>query len=68
MDFFQEICDLENLRRAYRHVSANKGGPGVDGIGLDQRIMAKVLGGAATRCGYSCCVGGRSRHTRDVGK
>src|SRR5262249_39946511 len=32
----EEVCRPENLNRAYRRVKANKGGPGVDGMTIDE--------------------------------
>src|SRR6201982_802490 len=31
----EEVCDRENLRRAWKHVRRNKGSPGVDGMTID---------------------------------
>src|SRR3954470_9018833 len=31
----EEVCDRENLERAWKRVQRNKGGPGVDGITID---------------------------------
>jgi RNA-directed DNA polymerase len=32
----EEVCQLDNLNRAYRRVKANKGAPGVDGMTIDE--------------------------------
>ena len=32
----EEVCERENLRKALRRVKANKGGPGVDGMTVDE--------------------------------
>src|ERR1700746_2775967 len=32
----EEVCERENLREALRRVKANKGGPGVDGMTVDE--------------------------------
>lgn len=32
----EEVINRDNLNRAYRHVKANKGAPGVDGVTLDE--------------------------------
>src|SRR3974390_2745717 len=31
----EEVCDRENLQRAWKRVRRNKGGPGVDGMTID---------------------------------
>ena len=31
----EEVCDRENLQRAWQRVRRNKGGPGVDGMTID---------------------------------
>src|SRR6266853_5621039 len=31
----EEVCDRENLERAWKRVRSNKGGPGVDGMAID---------------------------------
>jgi RNA-directed DNA polymerase len=31
----EEVCDRENLQRAWKRVRSNKGGPGVDGMTID---------------------------------
>jgi RNA-directed DNA polymerase len=31
----EEVCKPENLNRAYKRVKANKGAPGIDGMGVD---------------------------------
>src|SRR3954463_11258194 len=31
----EEVCDRENLERAWKRVHRNKGGPGVDGMTID---------------------------------
>jgi len=31
----EEVCDRENLERAWKRVQRNKGGPGVDGMTID---------------------------------
>lgn len=30
------ICSLDNLRRAFRRVAKNKGGPGTDGVTIQE--------------------------------
>ena len=32
----EEVCDRKNLEIAWRHVRKNKGGPGVDGMTIDE--------------------------------
>jgi len=34
----EEVCERENLKRALRRVQANKGGPGVDGMRVDELV------------------------------
>jgi RNA-directed DNA polymerase len=34
----EEVCDSDNLNRAYRRVKANKGAPGVDGMTVDELV------------------------------
>ncbi len=36
MELLEEILDRENLNKAYKHVKANKGAPGVDGVTIDE--------------------------------
>ena len=36
MELLEKILDKENLNKAYKHVKANKGAPGVDGITVDE--------------------------------
>jgi RNA-directed DNA polymerase len=31
----EEVCERENLKRAWQHVCRNKGGPGIDGMTID---------------------------------
>jgi RNA-directed DNA polymerase len=32
----EEVCQVENLRKAYRQVKRNRGGPGIDGMTVDE--------------------------------
>ena len=36
MELLEKILDKENLNKAYKHVKANKGAPGVDGVTVDE--------------------------------
>lgn len=36
MELLEQILDKENLNKAYKHVKANKGAPGVDGVTVDE--------------------------------
>ena len=36
MELLDKILDKENLNKAYKHVKANKGAPGVDGVTVDE--------------------------------
>ena len=36
MELLEKILDKENLNEAYKHVKANKGAPGVDGVTVDE--------------------------------
>lgn len=36
MELLEQILDEENLNKAYKHVKANKGAPGVDGVTVDE--------------------------------
>ena len=36
MELLEEILEKENLNKAYKHVKANKGAPGVDGVTVDE--------------------------------
>ena len=36
MELLEEILERENLNKAYKHVKANKGAPGVDGVTIDE--------------------------------
>ena len=36
MELLEEILDKENLNKAYKHVKANKGAQGVDGVTIDE--------------------------------
>ena len=36
MELLEKILDKENLNKAYKHVKANKGAAGVDGITVDE--------------------------------
>ena len=36
MALLEQILDKENLNKAYKHVKANKGAPGVDGVTVDE--------------------------------
>ena len=36
VDLMEQVCDPENLLRAYRQVRSNKGKPGVDGMTVHQ--------------------------------
>lgn len=36
MELLEKILDKENLNEAYKHVEANKGAPGVDGVTVDE--------------------------------
>ena len=44
----EEVCDRENLERAWKRVQRNKGGPGVDGMTIDD---AKAYLGSRHRTG-----------------
>ena len=35
----EQVCETENLNRAYARVKANKGSPGVDGMSVSQLIF-----------------------------
>lgn len=35
-DLFKEICNLDNLRTAFKAVKRNKGAPGIDGITIEE--------------------------------
>lgn len=36
MELLEKILEKENLNKAYKHVKANKGAPGVDGVTVDE--------------------------------
>ena len=36
MELLEKILEKENLNKAYKHVKANKGAPGVDGVNVDE--------------------------------
>lgn len=36
MELLERILEKENLNKAYKHVKANKGAPGVDGVTVDE--------------------------------
>ncbi len=36
MELLEKILDKENLNKAYKHVKANKGAPGVDGVTVEE--------------------------------
>ena len=36
MELLEKILDKENFNEAYKHVEANKGAPGVDGVTVDE--------------------------------
>jgi len=56
VDLMEEVCQRENLNRAYRRVQANKGAPGVDGMTVGElgvwvkehkeSLMASLLDGS----------------------
>lgn len=36
MELLEKVLEKENLNKAYKHVKANKGAPGVDGVTVDE--------------------------------
>ena len=63
----EEVCDRENLERAWKRVQRNKGGPGVDGMTIDDAkdylrehwpgIRVRLLERAKNSVGCSGCDG-----------